>query len=287
MRLPLRLFISVWLWAGLPAAAMSDDVAPGGNVAAGGRAADELRKKLGSEFLVRRVGCFLLAGNITQRQMDRIADGTVRSVSAALSKDFFDKKPTHVTTVYLFKDDETYRRYAWKLFHERVASKYGYYIQTQDRMMMNIATGTGTLAHEMFHALVAADFPEIPTWLNEGIASLCEQSQIVGGSIYGLINWRYPILMKALKEGKAPRLKQLVATSDASFRGDGRDANYAAARYFCMYLQEKKLLRKFYKKFRDHAKEDLTGAKFLVELLGKDLDEVETEWRAWVKTLRR
>ena len=246
-----------------------------------------LRKRLGSEFRIQKAGHFLLVGNISQRDMDRIANGTVLGVSAALFRDFFDKKPTNITTVYLFKDDATYRSYAQKLFGEKAVSKYGYYMQADDRMMMNISTGTGTLAHEMFHALVAADFPEIPTWLNEGMASLCEQSRIVGGSIYGMINWRYPVLMKALKAGTALRLKDLVATSDAEFRGENMDANYAVARYFCMYLQEKKLLRKFYKKFRDHAKEDPTGTKFLVEVLGKDLDTVQDEWHAWVRALGR
>ena len=41
---------------------------------------------------------------------------------------------------------------------------------------MNIATGGGTLVHEIVHPFVEANFPGCPTWFNEGLGSLYEQS---------------------------------------------------------------------------------------------------------------
>ena len=37
---------------------------------------------------------------------------------------------------------------------------------------MNIGTGGGTLVHELTHSLIAFDFPHVPDWFNEGLASL-------------------------------------------------------------------------------------------------------------------
>ena len=53
-----------------------------------------------------------------------------------------------------------------------------------------------------------------------------------------------------------------------------------------MYLQEKGLLEKFYRKFRDNHKKDPTGMKFLKEVLEKKIDEIEKDWLAWVKKLK-
>ena len=57
---------------------------------------------------------------------------------------------------------------------------------------MNIATGGGTLVHELVHPYVEADFPGAPPWLNEGLGSLFEQSDERDGYIVGLTNWRLP-----------------------------------------------------------------------------------------------
>ena len=77
-----------------------------------------------------------------------------------------------------------------------------------------------------------------------------------------------------------------VATTTRQFYGPGSDLHYSEARYFCMYLQENGLLEKYYKKFRGNYDKDKTGRKFLEELLGKKLDEIQKDWLKWVKTLK-
>jgi len=64
---------------------------------------------------------------------------------------------------------------------------------------MNIATGGGTLVHEMTHALMAPDFPQAPIWISEGLASLYEQCRVEKQSLKGDPNWRLPELKRALK----------------------------------------------------------------------------------------
>ena len=68
--------------------------------------------------------------------------------------------------------------WAKKLYDDDDLSKYGYYKPSEKTMLMNINTGTGTLVHEMTHALVRYDFPDIPSWFNEGLGSLYERCSL-------------------------------------------------------------------------------------------------------------
>ena len=247
---------------------------------------DETAAGASPGFAIQREGIFTLIGNIPADEMQEIRQHTIRACSEALFRDFFDKRPTQRIKIYLFKDDASYRSYAKKLFNETPTSPYGYFTHSDNRMVMNIATGTGTLVHEMVHALIAVDFPDVPTWLNEGLGSLFEQCYVRDNSIYGLINWRYPAVKKAISAGTLVHLKDLIATSDSEFRGEHEALHYAEARYFCMYLQQRGLLSKFYRKFRDNYKESPSGEKFLVEVLGKDLDSAEKDWQVWIRGLK-
>ena len=107
---------------------------------------------------------------------------------------------------------------------------------------MNVGTGTGTLVHELTHALIAPDFPNVPDWFNEGLASLYEQCSLGPDTITGHENWRLPALQKAIQSGKLRPLSELIADDD--FRNNERvGLNYAEARYLMFYLQEKGQLR--------------------------------------------
>ncbi len=155
------------------------------------------------------------------------------------------------------------------------------------KMVMNIATGTGTLAHEMVHPLIAEDFPEVPTWFNEGFASLYEQSRsLPNDRMEGLLNWRLPGLQRAIREEGIISLRDLMNTSTHSFYGDERGVNYATARYLCLYLQEKELLGKFYVTFKATFEKDSTGITALEKVTGQTLDKLQPAWIAWVKKLR-
>lgn len=247
--------------------------------------AARLRRRLGDSYVVGVEEPFVVAGEIDEQTLRRIMRSTIRACSRRMYAQFFDKKPDYVLTVYLFADDRSYRRAAKSIWGDTDVSRFGYYKPGEKTLVMNISTGTGTLVHEMFHALVEPDFPKIPTWLNEGVASLYECCRLEENRLVGMMNWRFPRLKKAVDEGGVVPLEKLVATTRRRFYGAGRDLHYAEARYFCMYLQEKGLLERFYKTFRDRRKEDPTGAKFLEELLGKDLDAVQSDWLAWVRSL--
>jgi hypothetical protein len=50
-------------------------------------------------------------------------------------------------------------------------------------------------------------------------------------------------------------------------------------------MQERGVLRNFYRAYRDNFKNDKTGAKALQKVLGKSVSEIEKEWLKWVEGL--
>ncbi len=246
----------------------------------------EVKAKLDDSFIVEREGLYVVAGNLPRGQFERIRRGTIRASSERMWTAYFEKKPDYPIVVYLFQGDKSYRGWAKKLFNDTRVSHFGYYRPWDQTLVMNIGTGTGTLVHELTHALMKPDFPDVPTWFDEGLASLHEQCSIGRETIVGLENWRLPALQKAIKEKRLVPLPALVATTAAEFRGENEGLHYAEARYLCLYLQRQGLLRKFYRAFRDSFKDDPTGAKTLARVTGKTLPELEEKWVPWVLTLR-
>jgi len=245
-----------------------------------------MRTELDATFLVQREGLFLVAGNLPRAQFDSFRRHTIGAASESLWRSLFAKRPDHPITVYLFADDASYRDGAKRLFGDTDVSHFGYYKPSSHTLVMNIGTGGGTLVHEMTHALMAPDFPNAPAWFSEALGSLYEQCQVGLSSLRGLVNWRLPALQKAIDAGQLIPLAKLVATTDAEFRGQNVGLHYAEARYLALYLQEKGLLPRFYRAFRDKFEDDPTGAKPLAAVTGLALPALEKEWVAWVKTLR-
>ena len=151
---------------------------------------------------------------------------------------------------------------------------------------MNISTGGGTLVHEIVHPFVEANFPDCPAWFNEGLGSLYEQSGTVDGHIYGYTNWRLRGLQNGLSRKVVPTFEALTSMSDREFYREDTGTNYAQARYLCYYLQEKGLLRKFYREFAANAKTDPTGYKTLQRVLReRDMMAFQRKWTAFVQKL--
>jgi hypothetical protein len=213
----------------------------------------------------------------------------VRWAADMLEADFFDARPKNVLPVFLFKDATSYYRGVEKLTGEEPGTPYGFYSRAHGGLFMNIATGGGTLVHEIVHPYVEADFPDAPAWLNEGLGSLFEQSAERGGHIVGLTNWRLEGLQKAIARGTVPTFQTLTHLGDNEFYGDDSGVNYAAARYLLYYLQENGVLRDMYKAFRSARTKDPSGYQTLVATLAAigehDVSAFETKWKRYVTQL--
>ena len=236
-------------------------------------------------FNYTTAGPFVIAGNGSAEKIERYRDGTILAASRALHATYFDKQPAEPVLILLFESAGPYKRLAKKWFDDDEVPHFGFYRRREKVMLMNIQTGTGTLVHELVHALIEPDFPKVPDWFNEGFASLYEQCAIEGDGIRGLVNWRLPPLKQAVKGDTLRPLKELI--EDPKFYDPEHvGMNYAQSRYLMLYLQRKGLLKKYYRAFRENVDDDPTGLETLKEVIGrKTLEQFEEEWRKWVLTL--
>jgi len=224
---------------------------------------------------------FVVAGDGSGQQVRRYLDNTILAATRSLQKKFFNAKPDQPILILLFEDDKHYRKLAKDWFGDEDVSRFGYF-RHDNVMLMNVATGTGTLVHEMVHALIKPDFPNVPSWFNEGLGSLFEQCTLANDDIRGLVNWRLPDLQRAIRTNKLRPLANMISDPDF-YDDDNVGLNYAQARYLLMFLQESGQLDAYYKLFRATRGDDPKGLKQLKQIIApQSLDEFEKDWRAWV-----
>jgi len=268
---------------------------PGKPAAAAGQGSDRFGEHVealektvpeGFHIVVRKP--FVVIGDEPEATVRRRAARTVGWAVDRLKDAFFGKEPAEIIDIWLFKDKPSYRKHTREIFDDDPDTPFGYYSETHNALIMNIATGGGTLVHEIVHPFVAADFPACPSWLNEGLGSLYEQcSEDDEGRIVGLTNWRLEGLQEAIRWGQVPSFEWLTSTSERQFYNEDPGTNYAQSRYLCYYLQEQGLLRKLYREFKENQREDPTGYETLKQVLGeKDMDAFKERWEAWVLKLR-
>lgn len=248
----------------------------------------KLRAKLPNDnFAIVLQKPFVVIGNEDRETVKRHAEDTVKWAVERLKQDYFTRDPSQIIDIWLFQDAPSYEENAEKLFGSRPSTPYGYYLSRHHALVMNIATGGGTLVHEIVHPYIAANFPDCPSWFNEGLASLYEASGERDGHIIGLVNWRLPALQRALRKGTVPSFKTLCETTTDEFYNQDRGSNYAQARYLCYYLQEHGLLVRFYRAFHRNVASDPSGYATLKSILREeDMVEFQKRWKDFVLTLR-
>jgi len=250
---------------------------------------DAVRKRMPEDFNLVEEPPFIIVSDQDDRNLN-LSVQTVRWTVQRLKKDFFAKNPDETIDIWLFKTKTSYYKNTRTVFQEDPISPFGYYSPKHRALIMNIATGGGTLVHEMVHPFMRTNFPTCPTWFDEGLASLFEQCTDRKGHIAGEINWRLPGLQEAIRTGKTIPFQQLSALSPAEFYGadDNSEYNkyYGQARYLCYYLQEQGLLVKFYREFTANASTDPTGYATLQRVLGvDDMAAFQKKWEAFVLAL--
>ena len=249
-----------------------------------GIASQALRRRLDGSFRVVEAPPFVVAGNMSGRELKRYVHGSIVPAARAMWASHFDVKCDKVITVLLLADGQSYSMWAKKLFGDTDVPYFGYYRHVDRTLVMNIHTGTGTLVHELTHALIDFDWPAVPVWFNEGLASLHEQCRLEDKGIVGLANWRLRGLQEDIRRGRLPSLGVLTRTED--FYGARRGANYAHARYFCMYLQRRGLLGRFYKRYRAAHARGTPAVEVIEAVSGRRIEQIDKDLQQWVMTLK-
>jgi len=254
------------------------------------KSAEQWAARLGEPCRVIVRPPFVVAGDMSETKLSDWHRQTIAPAALAMANSYFRASPTEPITILLFSGEASYNRYAHRLFGESDISIYGYFKPQQHTLVMNIGTGGGTLVHELTHALINFDFPQVPDWFNEGLASLHEQCRFRedarGLWIEGVENWRLPGLQSAICKQKLRSLAALISEND--FRGALEGTNYAHARYFCLYMQRQGVLENFYREFRKHRRTDPRGSQTVLDVFPrKSWEDLDREFQAWVLTLER
>lgn len=252
------------------------------------RHADTLRAQRGPDgFTVLVEPPFVVAGDEEPDVVQQRSTTTVAWATGRLKDAYFSVDPPGPITIWLFRDADSYRKWAMKLFGERPDTPYGYFSADDEALIMDISTGGGTLVHEMVHPFIDANFPTCPAWFDEGLASLYEQCGDRDGRIVGFENWRLPGLQDALARNATPSFDALTRTSSKAFYADDTGIYYAQARYLCFYLQHEGLLGTYYRAFTAGAEDDPTGYETLKRVLGRDdMVAFHKDWSKFVQGLR-
>ena len=221
---------------------------------------------------------------------DMSGTALMERATAAYFNGRFERRPEQAISVYLFDTSERYEAYCQKHLGAPCVSVYGFYRPDLRRIVINAGLGLGTLTHELVHPIVETDFPQAPTWINEGIASLYEAPVMPRpGEIHGRKNWRYPRLLSALQSAEEKTqvtLPQLFSLSDAQFRGSQEALNYALARYACQWLDERGKLWPFYRGWRDDFARDPSGEQAFLAATGTTPAEATPQFLRWLRALK-
>jgi hypothetical protein len=75
---------------------------------------------------------------------------------------------------------------------------------------------------------------------------------------------------------------------DNDFRGRQECLNYAEARYFCLYMQERAVLESFYRSLRQGHARDPLGLESVAKIFpDRSWDELDADFRDWVMRLKQ
>jgi hypothetical protein len=244
-------------------------------------------RKLRGAFTIVVQPPFVVVGDERAAKVRQRSRRTVKWAVDRLKQGYFTRDPGRIIDIWLFKDRSSYLSNTVRLTGSRPGTPFGFYSEDLNAMVMNIATGGGTLVHEIVHPFVEANFPGCPAWFNEGLGSLYEACGERDGRIHGFTNWRLPGLQKAIRRGELPSFRVLTSRTAHQFYQADPGTNYSQSRYLLYYLQEKGLLRGYYRRFLANRRRDPTGYATLKKVLGlRDMAAFQRDWEAWVLKLR-
>ena len=260
------------------------------------------RARLGANFRVIAVDRFVLASkHHTDTQLRDIA-ARLASFVAFLKTEYGIEYPASYVTVNLCATPQDLVTLAMDVHGLRASPLTLGYTFQNDLSMSAVMQGTaaGTLLHELFHLGVRSNFGDIPSWLDESMASLYETSTDVRGRYWGDPNWRGGVL-RFMGGGDKFTLGHLVGYLSADrilgsgaptgSMGDSDEGTYEAAvgRYFALYLQEQGVLSAVYNAFRDRPTwtSEIPAKAASIRLIegatGRAEAALQTEFKDWLR----
>lgn len=141
----------------------------------------------------------------------------------------------------------------------------GYFNKRDNVIFATVMGGYGTLLHEMIHALIFADFPEAPGWLEEAFATIYERTKWQNNRLIPLPNWR----LDGMNFEEVSPL-DLYEKYKGDIKLDHRDL--ARLRLFYTYIDELGQLKAFYQAVK------ASKGEVSVAQIAKDLGVEQAAW---------
>lgn len=237
---------------------------------------DSLAKQFGSQcrYEIDQDNKLIFATNIDQPTLDELKRALPEHAQG-LWTDMFNHRPEQFITVAVPAPDPSAK--------DDPILGGGYYEHSKH---MLIAHQIGmVLFHEFTHAMHAADQDALgqrhPIWILEGFSTFYESSQMVGGHLAPKPNNRLAVLQAYARMKKTIPLRQFLSYDQPRYM---RECNvtYPESRYILAYLYDKGLLKKWYDTYTATYDQDSTAGLALEKVCGKKLENIESDWLAWV-----
>ncbi len=232
---------------------------------------------------------FVVFSDMNDELTYKLIDNDVRNTIDAMTNNYVNKLPDKITPIYLFAEFDNYKEFVLKNYDiaEIDISPYGFFKISRNVIVIRYVSWKGSILHEITHRFIKSDFPNATSWFDEGFASLNEKSVFKNGNLIGEFSLRIIPLRRAISGDTYTGLQRLMVTNDNELYGKRTSFYYAQSRYLLMFLQEKGLLDKYYKLFRDTHEIDNTGISQLKEITGKSMEELDDEYLTYIKSFKQ
>ncbi|MEI7955958.1 MAG: PDZ domain-containing protein [Verrucomicrobiota bacterium] len=270
--LTLSVFVALALWSAVMAVAdqpQAPSEPPGDEAARLAARIDKLHKKYGEDMLYsvdEKLKIVFVMGT-DERSLAEVKQ-RLSTHAEALQRDLFKYGPKEYLSVIVPR----------KWVNPKITGHF--YPDLVD------ASNIGcNLIHEFTHALHYADQlgrnQMQPVWLMEGFASMYESSEVVNGHVEPKLNSRLAGLQRELKDNKILPFAKMMGLEHRQFTSH----HYAQANYMCLYLHATGKLPQWYAAYNEGFSADTSGVAATESIYGKNLDEIQKDWLAWVLQL--
>ena len=194
----------------------------------------------------------VLRGRLSDERAAELTE-VARRVVADVNRRFIGGSsvlPRPPVDVCIFETSAEYEALVHAVYGEGDHFAYGFYMNKDRLLLVNLERSDGNLRHELVHPLLTDDYPGIPQWLNEGIASLYGSARYEDGEFRFLHSHRLFHLREAMRRAVMPNMVQLAHSDRRDVFGRAWWAYYAVSRYVLLYLEDRGTLDRFYWEMR-------------------------------------
>ncbi len=204
----------------------------------------------------------VLRGDLTPKRKAALV-GWARHLVDDVGRRFLaEQTPKREVDACLFERAADYRRFSDDVMGGR-PSELGFYDPASRVVVVNLAGGGArNMAHELTHALIGDDWPEIPSWLTEGLGSLYGGADLDARGSHFFVNYRHADVLAALNAGTLPDANALLKATPAEVYGERVMMWYGLARDVLLFQESNGELSSFYAAVKAGRPPELDDAAF-------------------------